>query len=424
MYQIVNFYLSSIMTILSSVYFVKIITHQRFTRKKRIVLGYILLEAILFTFLFSLKLTAFKTELEFFLYLLLFKFLFSLDIVKVFILDFFYFIILIISDICSIVFFILCFGENLFYQKIAGTFLGSFVVFLLVVIFSSLFKKVINKFLNVKIKYKLSVMLIVSIFLIIKLFYSTFAMGVTILDQAFCMLCIIIIVLITGYTFLQLFRYQQLLIKYDSLLSFLKKYEMELENQRILCHENKNQLLIIKSKIMDKENNNEILKYIDALINDNSRIRHLEYLKFKYLPSNGIRGLFYFKLSVAQDKGIKISINISKEIENSFLSNLNMNNFSQLVKILSIYLDNAIEGAEVSKEKNMGIEIYKQKDLIKFIISNTFNKSVKSFGRSTKGKTRGHGLILANNLISNNSKFSSLVEITDNLYVTKLTIKK
>ena len=43
---------------------------------------------------------------------------------------------------------------------------------------------------------------------------------------------------------------------------------------------------------------------------------------------------------------------------------------------------------------------------------------------TTKGKNRGHGLLLVNHLVSKNDKFAINTKITNGLYIQTLTIKK
>ena len=72
-------------------------------------------------------------------------------------------------------------------------------------------------------------------------------------------------------------------------------------------------------------NMKQIIEYINEILDDNNKeIKHSEYAKLRFLPSNGIKGLFYFKVSEAIDKKIKVNINVSKSIDNSFICNLNM----------------------------------------------------------------------------------------------------
>ena len=273
-------------------------------------------------------------------------------------------------------------------------------------------------------KYKLVFILVISLLCIIAIFFATFKLGTNSADKLLCIFSILVIVLVIGNSFLQAYKNNQLMLQYDNLLSFIKKYETEIDNQRMMRHETKNQLLTIKSKIIDKEKSTDIVDYIDEILNDDRKINHTEYAKLKYLPSNGLKGLFYFKMITAQENGIHVDVNIAKDIENGFLSKLDTNSFNQIGKVLGVYLDNAIESAEKTEKKLLGIETFTKNDDVIFIISNTYDPNVKKIGRSSKGPGRGYGLLLANSIISSNSRLSSSTEITPELYIKKLNIKK
>lgn len=216
--------------------------------------------------------------------------------------------------------------------------------------------------------------------------------------------------------------------KYDKLLEFIKQYEIEVEEQRIIRHESKNQLITIKSKIINKEKTDKIVEYIDDLLKDHYTYKNEKYSKYQYLPANGLKGLFYYKSMEAEEKGIKLSINVSAQIENSFLENLNTDEFKQLGRLVGVYLDNAIEASAASKEKKLGIEIYKISEDIIIIITNTYNGNIdkESIGNvkyTTKGKNHGYGLMLASKILNENSMFEAKRNITEKIYEQKLTIK-
>ena len=93
-----------------------------------------------------------------------------------------------------------------------------------------------------------------------------------------------------------------------------------------------------------------------------------------------------------------------------------------------MYLDNAIEASEDSKEKSMSIEIYKTKtEDIKFVISNSYSGTIsEKIGKqtySTKGRKRGHGLLLANSIMKNTDIFLQKRIIKSNTYVQELIVK-
>ena len=205
----------------------------------------------------------------------------------------------------------------------------------------------------------------------------------------------------------------------------MKIYEKEIELQRTQRHETKNQLLTIKAKIYDKEDKESIVGYIDNILDEKIVVSQEHYAKFQYLPANGIKALFYFKTSEAERKGVKVSINISKRLENSILYNLNATEFNQLGKLIGIYIDNAIEASSTSQKKELGIEIYLISNNVEIIITNSYDdnkKVISNNGKSTKGKNRGHGLLLAKNIIEFSDRFACEKTITNKIYTRKLII--
>lgn len=417
-------YIGSLINVISVVVFAWIVLKRKIQIEPWKLIVFVVLISVGLDISCYLNFTILKTLFLFISYVFLLRMVFSLDFIKSTILDFFYFIFLIISDMIAIRFFTLILGEELFYKIIAGHILGSFVVLLPLLILAVIFRRLLRKFLNTKVKYKLTFLLIASLMCIIAIFYATFSKGTNTADKLLCVFSIVVIVSVVGYSFVQAYNNNQLMLKYDNLLTFIKKYEIEIDNQRMMRHETKNQLLTIKSKIIDKEKSEDIVSYIDQLLNDDKKINHTEYAKLKYLPSNGIKGLFYFKMITAQEKNITVNVNISKNIENGFLSKLDATSFDQIGKILGVFLDNAIESAEISKNKVLGIEAFTKNGEVIFIISNTFDPNVKKIGRTSKGAGHRYGLLLVNNILNNNSKLSSSVEVVDNLYIEKLTIKE
>ena len=424
MWQLMSDYIGSLINVISVVVFAWIVLKRKIQIEPWKLIVFVMLISVGLDISCYLNFTILKTLFLFISYVFLLRMVFSLDFIKSTILDFFYFIFLIISDMIAIKFFTLILGEELFYKIIAGHILGSFVVLLPLLILAVIFRRLLRKFLNTKVKYKLTFLLIASLMCIIAIFYATFSKGTNTADKLLCVFSIVVIVSVVGYSFVQAYNNNQLMLKYDNLLTFIKKYEIEIDNQRMMRHETKNQLLTIKSKIIDKEKSEDIVSYIDQLLNDDKKINHTEYAKLKYLPSNGIKGLFYFKMITAQEKNITVNVNISKNIENGFLSKLDATSFDQIGKILGVFLDNAIESAEISKNKILGIEAFTKNGEVIFIISNTFDPNVKKIGRTSKGAGHGYGLLLVNNILNNNSKLSSSVEVVDNLYIEKLTIKE
>ena len=424
MWEWINSFVGSLLIVISSIIFMRMITNEKIKVKHIYFVLVIILISLIIQILNSFNLGLIKSIIIVIMFVFMYRFVYKLDMNKIIILSFCYFLLTLLVDIFSIKLLALIFGQKIFYEVIAGSLVGSLVVTLFMCLLSFGLRNVINKLINIKVKYKLVLILLISLMCVIAIYYATYRYGSTSLDNLLGFLYIIVVTMILVSNFVQEYKNNKLTLEYDNLLEFIKKYEVEIDNQRILRHENKNQLLTIKSKIIDKDKNEEIIKYIDEVLNDRRNVKQIEYAKFSNLPSNGIKGLFYFKVATAQEKNIRVEVNISKEINKSFLSKLDSVTFNQLGKILGVYLDNAIEGAETSNDKIMGIEIFlKDKDVM-FIISNSYSSKIKKRGRTTKGVGHGYGLLLVNSILSGNKRFESTTEIINNLYVKKLIVKE
>lgn len=420
----VSDYLGTLLNVISIIVFSYIILKQKSELPKWKIILLAIVSAVGLQAICLLNFTILRTFIFFMVYAMLLKIVFSVDLFKIVIIDFFYFTFLILSDMISIKLFSFLFGSKFFYEVVAGHLLGNVLVLFPFFALAFIFRGLLRKFLTVKMKYKIIFLLVISLLCIIAIFFATFKLGTNSADKLLCIFSILVIVLVIGNSFMQAYKNNQLMLQYDNLLSFIKKYETEIDNQRTMRHETKNQLLTIKSKIIDKEKPTAIVDYIDTILNDDRKINHTEYAKLKYLPSNGLKGLFYFKMITAEEKGIHVEVSIAKGIEDGFLSKLDTNNFNQIGKVLGVYLDNAIESAEKTEKKSLCIEAFTKTDEVIFVISNTYDPNVKKIGRSTKGLGRGYGLLLANGIISNNSRLSSSTEVTPEVYIKKLSIKK
>jgi two-component system sensor histidine kinase AgrC len=372
-----------------------------------------------------------KTLVHFVIYDITMKRLYNIDYWKTIMLVLIYLIILMVIDAfaMSTLILILKITKSSFYLNYSGTLISNLISCTTIVIITIIAKDKIRKILNYNLdtNKRLVFLLVMTSICTFYCFFLAFS-NVKIAKELYVNVGIIIVFLIVLFNLIkQLIVNNQKTMEYDKLLDFMKTYEEEIEKQRILRHETKNQLLTIKAKIYDKEKDQKVIKYIDSILNEKIEVSKEHYAKFHYLPANGLKALFYFKTQEAEKKGIKVSINVSKRIENSIIYNLNTNEFKQLGRLLGIYLDNAIEASEKSSDKILGIEIYLISENVEIIITNSYykdNKVISNNGKSTKGKNRGHGLLLASSIISSSNLFKEERTTTDNLYIQKLTIKK
>ena len=434
MLQIISAYICLLVTAIGLYLFARIVLNEKpKTSKKNLILSIITVSIINTVIFLNLNGTI-KTILMWFINIFFCKYLFSLQLKKSIFLTFIYTIILIITELISILLITKVFKINrvIFYNSYAGSIISNIITCFIFVLVTCLFRMLLRKLINTKVENNLQV-IIFSILIAIctlMLFY-TLIKEFRFDDNVLTYLIEIIVLLTVLFSLIrQTIENNKLIKKYDKLLEFMTTYENEIEKQRVLRHETKNEFLSIRGKIHDKQNNKEIIAYIDEILKEKIEVKQEEYAKFGYLPANGIKGLCYLKTQEAQDKGLNTAINISKRIKNSNIYGLDIKEQRDLGKILGVFLDNAIEASLKSKAKEFGIESYLNLDKqCQIIIANSYDEKIDldKIGKekfSTKGKNRGHGLLLVKHIVGNNNIFETKTDIINGLYIQTVTITK
>lgn len=362
-----------------------------------------------------------------------FKYIFNINISKSIMFSIIYIIILLVPDLLTLFFTtkLLNIPKETIYTSFAGSILGNICTNIIMLLIIYLLRKPLKKMLGYSFSTnkKIIIVSVVTIIITVYFFFKIIAgykVNNSVISYLLCMIAFITI-LLTLYR--EKIENESIIKKYDELLDVMKTYEVDIENQRTLIHENRNELMTIRSKAIDKNASKEFIEYMDSVIGDKVSTSISKYSKFTHLPSNGLKGFFYYKSMEVERRGIKVSANVSKKIENSFLKDLDTKTYKDLARLIGVYLDNAIDASEKSEDKKLGIEIYIIKDNIKIIITNTFSNDVdlSKIGKeryTTKGKNHGHGLLLVSSIIRNNNRFIAKTKVDKNLYIQELTINK
>ena len=363
-----------------------------------------------------------------------YKYIFNISPSKSLFLSFLHMILLILPEITEIIITtkLLRINEDFFYNSYSGSIIANITISILFIIFTYLIRKILRRIISIKIEDNIKIIIyyVLTFICISTLFYRTFYNVIFDINFAISIFIIIAFLIILISLIKQTLDNTKLTKEYDKLLEFMTTYENEIEKQRILRHETKNEILTIRAKIYDKQENKEIINYIDEILKDKIKVNQEKYAKFGYLPPNGIKGLCYFKVQEAENKGINVSLNISKKIKESTIYSLNTKQQREFGRILGVLLDNAIESSEKSTKKQLGIETYVNKNKeYKMIISNTYDNKIDNnkIGKekfSTKGKNRGHGLLLVKHIITENKIFELKTEVQNNIYSQIIIIKK
>ena len=420
--------------IITVYYFGQIILNNEFKIKKLLKTWLIFLTAIiLHTIIYLYTDGIIKTLLLCILYSLFLSLIFKTSYWKSSLMSIIYTLLMIIPDLLNLAGAIYIFNvsKDFCCENLTGSIISNICVCSIMIIFTYLLKKPLKVLMNYKLSENKKIVIIsVLATIFTAIFFYKFATGYKMNQDVLIYLVSMFAFIIILFTlFRQRIDNENVSKKYDELLDVMKNYESDIEDQRTLRHETKNEFATIKCKLQDKEDNKTIIEYIDSVIGEKEKAGSTNYSKFKYLPSNGLKGFFYYKCTEAEKKGISVSVNISKQIENSFLMDIETKDFKDLARIIGVYLDNAIEASSTSEDKKLGIEMYLIKEKIEIIITNTFNNEINldKIGKesfSTKGKHRGHGLLLVKKILSENNRFEAKKEIRGNIYIQSLKISE
>ena len=388
----------------------------------------IMMIAIPTLILYKTEFNTINTILSFIISIISFKKIFSLDIPTSIISTS---IVMIITAFVEIIlipieFSFLNYNEvrNIWYISIMNNVLISF--------FSILISK--SKFLNKKFHsfctkinkskfLSVTIFAIVNVIIIVFLFYNL-AVKLNYNITSSITLISILIFMILYYMYMEeCNNYNKLKDEYDNIFNCIQTFEDWIDDEQMYRHELKNNLSIIRSLT----ENTKIIKKIDEMLKYSIIIDEQEIEDLKNIPRGGLKGLIYYKLALAKNKQVKLIIEVSEHATER-LKKIDMQKMRELCIILGIYLDNSLEAAEMSDEKKMTLEIYKQNNNIAFVISNNYKKiiSIKKMnkkGYTTKGSSHGNGLYYANKILKK-APWLKVEQIFLNKYfVQKILIK-
>jgi len=216
----------------------------------------------------------------------------------------------------------------------------------------------------------------------------------------------------------------ELKYKYKIILDFITNYEKSIEEQRMNGHEIHNDLLFLKS-FKDK-NTKEYDELINDLLGKYSKTGKI-YKNLYNLPK-GLKGIIHFKIYEIKNNNVNLEMILPKKNMKSIEKYIK-NDYVDVARILSILLDNAIEGASKSKTKEMIIDFNEKEKNIEITIENSFKgkidiKKIYNQGYSSKGKGRGYGLTILRKILDKKENLKLKQYIENNKFISELIIEK
>jgi len=144
--------------------------------------------------------------------------------------------------------------------------------------------------------------------------------------------------------------------------------------------------------------------------------------KLIHILDSEVKSLIYGKAVYATEIGINIMIEALEPIK---VANIALLDF---IRILGVFLDNAIEACSETKEPSCSIAFLNSNSTLVVIVANNFTEiplsihDLNKLSVSTKGKDRGVGLYNIAQIISNYSNISWNTEIKNSFFIQHIEI--
>lgn len=248
--------------------------------------------------------------------------------------------------------------------------------------------------------------------------------------KTFAFFVIILILLFYLNMKTQLLQKEQLEKLKEMQLNDLTEYTAQIEalygEIRSIRHDYVNIIASLKTGI--EENDMAQVKeiYTDVLSEVKQSLQSQKYdlMQLRKIKIPAVKGILSAKLLAALQKEIVVNIEILNEVEESYFNTLDF------IRILSIFLDNAIEAASISDQKQVTICLIQETNKQVIIINNSTRDTVidkrKMFtkGYSTKGEQRGLGLAIVKDILVNYPNASLETEFQANHLTHTVVIQK
>lgn len=244
-----------------------------------------------------------------------------------------------------------------------------------------------------------------------------------------CVYAFVLVLLISVMLKININRYKLKLQQQESenFKNYVSAVEQINNDMQKFRHDYINILLSMRGYILEKDYdglehffNEGIMKFENKTLLSATVLKNLNKVK-----DNALKGLIFNKFVFAIEQNIDISLQIADEIN---ISNNKANNIIDLIRIIGILLDNAIENslgneykikvAFIEKNNNFFFIICNQVDTKTFEIGKVFNENY-----SSKGEGRGLGLTTVKQIVQNSSNLSMDYWLEDNWFNIEIFIE-
>lgn len=213
---------------------------------------------------------------------------------------------------------------------------------------------------------------------------------------------------------------------HKQLMDYVGKLEEMHDELTTFRHDYVNILLSLEDGVRTK-NFEQIERVYREVIAPTSLIinnQELEITKLSRVGLPEIKSVLSVKLISAQQKKLHVSIDIPATIDQLFLPT------DQLIRMISILLDNAIEEAVQTKEKLLQVALFEMNDSQYFIVRNSSNhpainlQAIYEKNKSSKASDRGYGLFSLKRMVNQNPNVTLETTFDAPIFNQTLILKK
>lgn len=295
---------------------------------------------------------------------------------------------------------------------------------------AKLFKNKINNFVNKVNKSNLLIIAIQGVILILVTVSSINHIYINDWELNYDFFLNVVIVLgsiiLIFYFIKEYLKNKEIVSKYSLLDDYLKTSADVVEKYSSTVHKYKNNLISIQGYL--KTDVKQANKYVDNLLEDYKNKKYSWFSKINYIKNDAFRYLVYYKLNKAEEKNLKLSVTVSKELKKIEINYLNVQETGIVLDILGELLDNATYAASESSSKELILDMYKEDNYITVEIANTYSNdfdlnSITKSGYTTKGKGHGLGLYEIDKSVKKLDFLTINYEKVDKYFIVKLLMK-
>lgn len=209
----------------------------------------------------------------------------------------------------------------------------------------------------------------------------------------------------------------------NAMKNYILNLERMVDEMKAFQHDYKNILSTMSGYIRENQMDNLRDFFYEKIQSaaGNSGMQTEAWQSLRHISPIELKGFLYEKMLLIMERRIYVRVDISEDL------NVEYKDLEDLIRILGIYIDNAIEESEKSDEGKIGIIIARTNAGILFRIENSlFHEPAVSRlgerGYSTKGEGRGMGLYWAEERLKSHEDMFHEMTFADGKFIQSLEI--